>query len=113
MTGGTQGVKGDGRLLTEGDLAEDGLLILGVNGSRHVRGYKARGHRIAGDVARRKLSCHCLCEADHSSLAHSTAFVPCHSKSIHLTHHMILTRDPKVLPRLFFQTACNNVELLH
>lgn len=42
--------------LTQRDALEDGLLVLLVNGGRHVRGDEARRDGVAGDGARRKLA---------------------------------------------------------
>lgn len=58
-----------GAALTEGYLREDALLILGVDGGRHVRRDEAGRHSIAGDVARRKLARHRLRQPDDASLA--------------------------------------------
>ena len=63
---------------TEGNLVEDHLLILGVNGCCHVRGDEAGGHCIACDAPGRKLAGHSFCQADDSCLCQQCDMVKVH-----------------------------------
>lgn len=56
------------KVLTEGNLLQDALLVLRVDRLCHVRGDEARRNSITGDAAAGVLTSNRLREADHTSL---------------------------------------------